>query len=103
MPLTALLPLFVSLLPVAAPAPTVSEATVTEARSPREATAKLTAAWEQDVLVLSGIEPGANLRVYDVVGRVLADFRSQSPSVRLQLTRRQLVAVCAEGECVGAR
>ena len=64
---------------------------------------KLSAAWERDVLVLTGIEPGASLRVYDVVGRVLADFRAQSPSVRLQLPRRQLVAVCAEGDCVGAR
>ena len=63
---------------------------------------KLTAAWEADVLVLSGIKQGAHIRVYDVVGHVLADFRSESPRARLQLRQRQLVAVCAEGECVGA-
>ena len=53
--------------------------------------------------MLTGIEPGANLRVYDVVGHVLADFRSWGPSARLRLARRQLVAVCARGQCVGAR
>ena len=101
--LTALLPLLLSLLvadDVAAPAPEVTATALSPAGPAAE---ELTAAWEADVLVLTGIAPGSQLRVYDVVGHVLADFRSESPRVRLQLPRRQLVAVCSAGHCVGAR
>ena len=99
--LAALLPLVLLAADYLVESPTAQPVDVVVA-SAAPAAEKLSAAWEADVLVLSGITRGAHIRVYDVVGHVLADFRSESPRARLRLRQRQLVAVCAGGECVGA-
>lgn len=91
---------------LAAEAPTPRpEPSVVETAPPalHPATTRLSAAWQANALLLTGLSRGADIRVYDVVGHVLAEFRSESPEARLQLARRQLVAVCAGGDCVGAR
>ena len=102
MPLAALFPLALLLLgfsPETTPAPQPAASHLSVVAP----TGTLSASWDADVLVLSGLARGARIRVYDVVGHVLAEFRSESPEARLQLRQRQLVAVCAGGECVGAR
>ena len=99
--LAALLPLALFAADYFAAAPETSRVEVV-AVSAAPAAEKLSATWDADVLVLSGLERGSHIRVYDVVGHVLAEFRSESPQARLRLRQRQLVAVCAGGECVGA-
>ena len=100
--LTALLPLALLVADYFAVAPAASPIAAVAEVSYAPAAEKLNATWDADILVLSGLERGTRIRVYDVVGHVLADFRSESPEARLRLRQRQLVAVCAGGECVGA-
>ena len=102
MHLATLLSLFVTYLPASGTIslPTHSEALPVTVEASAE---QLTAGWDEDVLVLAGLHGGEVVRVYDIVGHLLTEFRSESPGARIRLQKRQLVAVCAEGHCVGAR